>query len=72
MASVAAYFLFSHVRTRVIAWENPLSVIDNEGYQISQSLFAIGTGGWFGSGLYQGMPQKIPVVTKDFGVRRDL
>ena len=66
VASVAAYFLFSHVRTRVIAWENPLSVIDNEGYQISQSLFAIGTGGWFGSGLYQGMPQKIPVVTKDF------
>ena len=43
-----------------------MSVIDNEGYQISQSLFAIGTGGWFGSGLYQGMPQKIPVVTKDF------
>ena len=66
LASVAAYFLFSHVRTRGIAWENPLSVIDNEGYQISQSLFAIGTGGWFGSGLYQGMPQKIPVVTKDF------
>lgn len=66
VASVAAYFLFSHVQTRVIAWKDPLSVIDNAGYQISQSLFAIGTGGWFGSGLYQGMPSKIPVVTKDF------
>ena len=65
-ASVAAYFLFSHVQNRVIAWKDPLSVIDNQGYQISQSLFAIGTGGWFGSGLNQGMPTKIPVVSKDF------
>ena len=66
VAAVAAYFLFSHVQIRVLAWRDPLSVIDNEGYQISQSLFAIGTGGWFGSGLYQGMPTKIPVVSKDF------
>ena len=41
-------------------------VIDNAGYQICQSLFAIGTGGWFGLGLNQGMPNKIPVVSKDF------
>ena len=37
-----------------------------QGYQICQSLFAIGTGGWFGMGLYQGMPDKIPVVEQDF------
>lgn len=65
-ASVLAYLLFSHVRTRVLAWKNPWSDIDNRGYQITQSLFAIGTGGWFGMGLYQGMPYKIPVVEKDF------
>lgn len=65
-ASVLAYVLFSHVRTRVLAWKNPWSDIDNRGYQITQSLFAIGTGGWFGMGLYQGMPYKIPVVEKDF------
>lgn len=65
-ASVLAYALFSHVRTRVLAWRNPWSDIDNRGYQITQSLFAIGTGGWFGMGLYQGMPYKIPVVEKDF------
>ena len=47
IASVVAYGLFSHVRVRVLAWQDPLSVIDNEGYQICQSLFAIGTGGWF-------------------------
>ncbi len=63
---VSAYYLFGHVRVRVNAWLNPLSDIDGAGYQISHSLFAIGTGGWFGSGLYQGMPDRIPVVEKDF------
>ncbi len=66
LAAVAGYHLFSHVRTRVLAWSDPLSVIDKGGYQVCQSLFAIGTGGWFGLGLGQGLPQKIPVVTKDF------
>ena len=66
LASVVAYYLFGHVRDRVIAWKDPLSVIDDQGYQISQSLFAIGSGGWFGSGLGLGMPGKIPVVTTDF------
>lgn len=65
-ASVVAYYLFNHVRVRVIAWKDPLSVIDDAGYQVCQSLFAIGTGGWFGLGLYQGMPDKIPVVEQDF------
>ncbi len=66
LAATVAYRLFSHVRVRVIAWEAPLSVIDKEGYQICQSLFAIGTGGFFGLGLYQGLPNKIPVVEQDF------
>lgn len=65
-ASALAYALFGHVRTRVLAWRNPWEDIDNRGYQITQSLFAIGTGGWFGMGLHQGMPYKIPVVEKDF------
>ena len=64
-AAAVAYRLFSHVRIRVVAWQDPLSVIDNEGYQICQSLFAIGTGGWFGTGLCQGMPEKIPKVEQD-------
>ena len=66
VAAVIAYRLFSHVRVRVVAWQDPISVIDNEGYQICQSLFAIGTGGWFGLGLNQGSPGKIPVVEQDF------
>ena len=66
LASVAAYFLFGHVRQRVTAWRDPMAVYQNEGYQIVQSLFAIGTGGWFGMGLCQGSPQMIPIVKNDF------
>lgn len=66
VAALVGFKVFSHVQTRVLAWSDPLSVIDNAGYQICQSLFAIGTGGWFGLGLNQGMPNKIPVVSKDF------
>lgn len=66
LAAVIAYKLFAHVRRRVEAWRDPWSDIDDKGYQVTQGLFAMGTGGWFGMGLYQGMPEKIPVVDKDF------
>ena len=66
LACFLGYQLFPHVQNRVIAWLDPLSVYEKQGYQISQSLFAIGTGGWFGLGLNQGLPKKIPVVEKDF------
>lgn len=66
IAAVIAHKLFRHVKVRVIAWQKPLEVIDNEGFQICQSLFAIGTGGFFGMGLYQGMPEKIPKLEQDF------
>jgi cell division protein FtsW (lipid II flippase) len=66
LASLLAFQIFDHVKTRVLAWQNPWTDIAGKGYQITQSLFAIGTGGWFGMGLYRGMPKKIPVVEKDF------
>ena len=66
VASILAYRLFSHVRVRVTAWQDPWSVIDSQGYQITQSLFAIGAGGWFGMGLTKGLPTSIPVVDTDF------
>lgn len=65
-AAVCAYFLFNHVRQRVEAWRNPFYNYDTTGYQISQSLFAIGAGGWFGTGLFLGRPETIPVASKDF------
>ncbi len=65
-AAMVAYRLFGHVRVRVQAFLDPFTVIDNEGYQMSQSLFAIGSGKWFGMGLYQGTPSDIPYVESDF------
>lgn len=66
VASVVAYKLFSHVRTRVTAWSDPWGNINDKGYQICNSLFAIGTGGLFGMGLGQGLPESVPVVESDF------
>lgn len=66
VACVAGYYLFSHVRTRVSVWLDPTADIDNKGYQICQSLFGIGTGSWFGLGIGEGLPAKIPIVDKDF------
>lgn len=65
-ASYAAYMMFDHVKTRVLGWQDPWSYIDQaEGYQITQSLFAIGSGSWFGMGLLKGNPNAIPYVERD-------
>lgn len=66
IAAVVAYYLFSHVQVRVQAFLDPFAAIDKEGYQITQSLFAIGTGSWFGMGLNRGTPNDIPYVLSDF------
>lgn len=66
LASVLAYFLFPHVRTRVNVWLDPWSDIENSGYQIAQSLFAVGSYGLFGSGFTRGYADYIPVVERDF------
>ncbi|MCD8119538.1 MAG: FtsW/RodA/SpoVE family cell cycle protein [Lachnospiraceae bacterium] len=65
-AAVAAWRLFSHIQTRVSAWLDPFADISDTGYQMAQSLFAIGSGGWFGTGLYEGLPTSIPLVYQDF------
>jgi len=65
-AAYVAYQVFRHVQVRVQAWRDPWSVIDSDGYQITQSLFAISSGGWFGLGLYKGTPGSIPFVETDF------
>ncbi len=65
-AAYIAYRVFAHVQVRVQAWKDPWSVIDAAGYQITQSLFAISSGGLFGLGLYKGTPGAIPLVEADF------
>ena len=66
VAAVSSYHLFNHVRVRVLVWQDPFAVYDRGGYQVAQSLFAIGTGSWFGTGLYQGRADAIPVADEDF------
>lgn len=65
-ASWGAYLIFDHVKVRVLAWQDPWKYIDNQGYQITQSLFAIVNGSWFGAGLNKGNPSAIPFVDVDF------
>lgn len=58
--------LFAHVVVRVNAWKDPFKYQQTQGYQVCESLFAIGTGGFFGTGLGRGMPYLIPVAESDF------
>ena len=58
--------LFNHVMVRVNVWKDPWADIRGDGYQITQSLFAIGSGGYFGTGLTKGYPELIPVRESDF------
>jgi cell division protein FtsW (lipid II flippase) len=63
---MASYALFYHIRVRVEAWIDPWADITDKGYQITQSLFAIASGGFFGTGVGMGRPDMVPAVTTDF------
>jgi len=66
VGAISSYFIFDHVKIRVETWLNPWQFIDNKGYQITQSLFAIANGGFFGTGVGLGHPDFIPAVHTDF------
>ena len=66
VGATIAYQLFGHVQERVSSWADPWSVAQTTGYQLVQSLYAIGTGGFAGTGLGLGSPQKIPNAATDF------
>jgi len=61
-----AYGLFDHVQDRVSIWINPWPEAQDKGFQIVQSMFAFGTGGFAGTGLGLGNPQQIPNAPTDF------
>ncbi|MCR4436545.1 MAG: FtsW/RodA/SpoVE family cell cycle protein [Clostridiales bacterium] len=65
-AGTAGVLFVHHIRVRVDAWINPWADIAQKGYQIAQSLFAIGAGGFFGTGIGLGRPELIPEVRTDF------
>lgn len=77
-----SYRLFGTVQTRVSVWlhlfqtqspppypqqcSNPGYVHCADGYQMRQSLFGLGTGGIFGTGLGSGHPEFVPLPANDF------
>ena len=65
-AGAGGYMFLKHIRVRVDMWVNPWSDLDGKGYQITQSLFAIASGGFFGTGIGLGNPDMIPEVGTDF------
>ena len=64
--ALISYYAFSYIKSRVLAWINPWKYISGKSYQITQSLFAVATGGLIGTGLYLGNPKFIPAVHTDF------
>jgi len=66
IAVAFSYSAFGHVQLRIDTWVNPWSDPRGNGYQLVQSLFAFGSGGFQGTGLGLGHPNLIPVATTDF------
>ncbi len=66
VAGFAAHRLFDHVQRRVEAWLRPFDDFTDTGYQIAQSLFALGSGSLTGSGIGMGRPDLIPAAATDF------
>lgn len=64
--AAAAYYNFSHVRSRVTVWLDPWAYADTGGYQIVQSIFGLANGGVLGAGLGQGFPNLVPFAKTDF------
>ena len=66
LGAYISYRMFGHVRIRVETWIDPRKDPQNHGYQLLQSLFSFGTGGFSGTGLGLGTSAKIPAPASDF------
>lgn len=64
--AAAAAYVFDHVQRRIIAWLAPFENYQDEGYQIAQGIFALGTGSLSGAGPGLGRPDLIPNAETDF------
>lgn len=64
LAAIALTAMEDYRKARITAWRNPMS---EEGYQVRQSLYAVGSGGFFGRGLGQSLQKNgfIPEAQND-------
>ena len=67
---LGAYYALSeeYRRARLMSFRNPFAYLSDEGYQLSQSLLAFGSGGLFGMGLGKGRQKYafLPYPESDF------
>ncbi len=68
VGAMFCYLGLPYVRDRVTVWLHPLSpqLIQDESYQMAQSMFSIAEGGLTGRGIGRGSPGYIPDVETDF------
>ena len=66
VGGTVSYFLFGHVRNRIMIWRDVWKYASNESYQIVQGFYAMSLGGMFGTGLYNGYPKLVPFRATDF------
>jgi cell division protein FtsW (lipid II flippase) len=67
VGAYVAYQIFGTVQVRVGVWLHPFATAQSaNGYQLRQSLFGLGTGGIFGTGLGAGHPELVPLPATDF------
>ena len=64
--AAAAYAAFEHVQTRVAVWLDPWPQAAEQGFQLAQAAYAMGTGGFAGVGPGLGSPGLIPAAPTDF------
>ena len=68
--ALGAFYALSedYRRARLMSFRNPFAYMTNEGYQLSQSLIAFGSGGLFGMGLGMGRQKYafLPYPESDF------
>lgn len=67
--AVGAFVLYQVVpvvQVRVAVWLDPWATAQGTGYQIVQSIFALASGGIFGTGMGRGVPAIVPAIHTDF------